>query len=170
MANRRKSKSKTPRRKSERKRKRTSKGEYYDDHFEECTTEETDQPGAAAKAKQVEEGKDDVSPSTFPQVVNVDTPAIAVLGAEEEAASVTPSHTLQGKNTASTPSLQGNKTFPVDEIWSGGDMVTPVGRTRRTKSLNLKEELELATSFSSLRNPPLSNSVSAMFPSSVVRA
>ena len=236
MPGKKRTKSKPPVRRSERKKKRTPKGKYYHENFEECISgdiptgsDETDQPAEVSEKSDTQaeataagldvpenphitEKVDTISPSTSIQVVEVDTPitvnttggaldidkrdsstienhvsstevevltpsAITVLtqdiatcsqkvGVSEESYLVT----QRGKSTSSTstPSsmFKGNLTCPTI-VHSGTDQFTPVRRTRRTQSLSLKHELELATSFSSLENQPRSNLVGNMFPTSV---
>ena len=153
-----KTKTPKPKRRSDRKRKRTTKGEYYDQNFDDCTSNQVDSPPAPDKSVSFAVEKGTLSPPTkllrrseIPILQDIATPVFQTsISNDENVDDATPTKlTFRTRDRAeSTPSsvFCANRTFPVANGCITGKtagLVTPVRAVRRTKSLNLDEELEL---------------------------
>lgn len=174
MTKKKRTRNKTPRRKSERKRNRTSKGTYYDEHFGEGSSGETTiqedvDVYTNATAQDLMKNTAPVDVIVSPTPINVTTPAKVDVPTGGHGTIVTAG---ANSSSTSTPSIvpEGNKTFPTIDACSADGLghVTPVRRVQRSKSLSLKQELESAASFFLGESPLVSNSVGQMFPKSVV--
>ena len=202
-----------PRRKSDRKRKRTAKGEYYDENLHDCTSSQADSPPAPETSVSVAVEKGDIStilppvpeqtlsdavekgtlsPPVPEQTVSVavekgdistispPAPEQTVSVAVEEGDKGEQSHDCDATVVDATKSLRRSEipilhdiatpvletsvsndenaddasptplticTQNISDSTPSSDFATPVRDVRRTKSLNLKEELAFAESF-----------------------
>ena len=119
------SKRKTPQRKSTRSRKRSVKGAYYDEHFVESTTEPTNSNAVNSNG--------DVS-SVTPEITEAATPGVVSLGVVD---------------SVETPANAGNVSDTVtDSLNLQVKNTTPIGAVQQN-NLSLRRELKLAMSVDS---------------------